>query len=162
MQVAVCSWIPLDGDALVVVAMDKWPQAFQSSRRIWKMPSGTWWESWGCPVQGQGLDPLILVCHCQLRVFHGSGWAGSCGRDPWDSQWQAVVWHGPAAIQTGSRRTPAAAEVLWLLKKEKAAQRHWVCPWLFASPNSILVSIRKWRGRVKESGSPRTITPSLG
>lgn len=33
--------------------------------------SGTSWNSWGCPVQGQGLNTMILVGPFLLRVFHG-------------------------------------------------------------------------------------------
>lgn len=31
-----------------------------------------WWDSWGCPVQGQGLDFMILVHPFQLRIFCNS------------------------------------------------------------------------------------------
>lgn len=31
-----------------------------------------WCEFWGCPVQGQELDSVILVALFQLRVFHDS------------------------------------------------------------------------------------------
>lgn len=38
----------------------------------WTMASDKCWDSWGCPVQGQDLASMILLCHSQFRIFCNS------------------------------------------------------------------------------------------
>lgn len=48
-------------------------QAWQSSRSTWAMLSGTWGDSWGCPMQGQQLDSMTLGGGpFQLSLLSGS------------------------------------------------------------------------------------------
>lgn len=34
------------------------------------MLSSSWWDFWGCLMQGQELDSMILVRLLQLRIFY--------------------------------------------------------------------------------------------
>lgn len=34
--------------------------------------SGTWWNSWSCPVQGQELNSVILTGPFQFRIYYDS------------------------------------------------------------------------------------------
>lgn len=42
------------------------------------MLPGTGWDCWGCPVQGQGLNSMMLVDAFLLRLFRGPGWVECC------------------------------------------------------------------------------------